>query len=63
MIVMTVLTVLALIAGIIAFLVCNDLIHLLMRSESALTNVEVLLKMRHDLVPDLLDAMKDHARN
>jgi LemA protein len=61
MIVMSILAALAIIAGLVAVLICNDLIRLLVRSESALVNIEVLLKMRHDLVPDLLDAVRDHA--
>jgi len=55
------LSILIVVAGIIAFLICDNLMHLLVRSESALTSVEVLLKMRHDLVPHLLVAVKDHA--
>lgn len=58
-----ILAVLAVIAGIIGFLVCDDLVRLLAQSESALSNVEALLKMRHELVPSLLDAVRDHDCN
>jgi hypothetical protein len=58
---MAMLAVLTLIAGFIAFLIWNDLMRLLILAESALLNVEVLLKVRHDLVPDLLDAVRDYA--
>jgi len=61
MIVMSILAALAIIAGLVAVLICHDLIRLLGRSESALVNIEVLLKMRHDLVPDLLNAVRVHA--
>ncbi len=61
MIAMAMLAVLTLIAGFIAFLIWNDLMRLLILAESALLNVEVLLKVRHDLVPDLLDAVRDYA--
>lgn len=60
MITIAILTVLALCAGILAFLICDDLIRLSVQSESALLNVEVLLKVRHDLIPSLLDAVRDH---
>jgi hypothetical protein len=55
-----IVAVLAVIAGIIGFLIYDDLVRLLAQSESALLNVEALLKMRHELVPNLLDAMRDH---
>ncbi|MGO9228241.1 MAG: hypothetical protein ACLQKA_03380 [Bryobacteraceae bacterium] len=58
---MSILAALAIIAGLVAVLICNDLIRLLGRSESALVNIEVLLKMRHDLVPGLLNAVRVHA--
>jgi hypothetical protein len=60
MITMAILAVLTLIAAVMALLTCDDLVRLLASSESALTNLEVLLKMRHDLVPNLLEAMRDH---
>ena len=63
MITIATLTVLALCAAILAFLICEDLIRLLVQSESALANIEVLLKVRHDLVPSLLDAVRDHDVN
>lgn len=58
---MAILAVLTLTAGFIVFLIWNDLMRLLILAESALLNVEVLLKVRHDLIPDLLDAVKDYA--
>jgi LemA protein len=58
-----ILAVAALIAGFVALLASNDLIQLLVRSESALLNIEVLLKVRHDLVPNLVDTVKSHAGN
>jgi hypothetical protein len=58
---MVILAVLTLIAGFITFLIWNDLMRLLILAESTLLNVEVLLKVRHDLVPDLLDAVRDYA--
>jgi hypothetical protein len=63
MITIAILAALALIAGLIALLTCNDLMQLLVRSESALLNIEVLLKVRHDLVPSLLETVRDHAGN
>jgi hypothetical protein len=63
MITIAILTVLALSAGILAFLICDELIWLLVQSESAQLNLEVLLKVRHDLVPGLLDAVRDHDVN
>jgi len=61
---MTVIAILAavgLIAAIVALLICDRLIRLLVRSESAWSNIEALLKVRHDLVPDLLETVKDYA--
>jgi hypothetical protein len=60
---MAILATLAPIAGIIAFLTYDQLIRLLKSSESALLNIEALLKVRHDLIPDLLDAMRNRADN
>jgi hypothetical protein len=51
MITLAILAVLALVAGIIAFLVCDDLVRLLVQSESEQLNIEALLKLRHELVP------------
>jgi hypothetical protein len=61
MIAMAILAVLILIAGFVAFLIWKDLMRLLILAESTLLNVEALLKARHDLVPDLLDAVRDYA--
>ena len=61
---MTVIAILAavgLIAAIAALLIGDRLIRLLVRSESAWSNIEALLKVRHDLVPDLLETVKDYA--
>jgi hypothetical protein len=60
MITMAILAVLALIAGIIAFLICDDLVRLLVQSESEQLNVEALLKLRHELVPSLMDVVRDY---
>ena len=61
MIVIAILASLGLIAGIIALLISNSLIRLLVRSESAWLNVEALLKVRHDMIPNLLETVKDYA--
>jgi hypothetical protein len=61
MIAMAILAVLILIAGFVAFLIWKDLMRLLILAESTLLSVEALLKARHDLVPDLLDAVRDYA--
>ncbi|MGB7760473.1 MAG: LemA family protein [Bryobacteraceae bacterium] len=61
---MTVIAILAslgLIAGIAALLICDRLIRLLVRSETAWSNIEALLKVRHDMVPNLLETVKDYA--
>ena len=61
---MTVIAILAavgLIAAIAALLIGDCLIRLLVRSESAWSNIEALLKVRHDLVPHLLETVKDYA--
>jgi hypothetical protein len=58
---MAIAAALALLAGIIACLGCDKLVRLAARSESALSNVEALLKARHDLVPMMIEAMRDHA--
>ena len=58
---MAILAVLILIAGFVAFLIWKDLMRLLILAESTLLSVEALLKARHDLVPDLLDAVRDYA--
>ncbi|MGA3257314.1 MAG: hypothetical protein ABSE35_00295 [Bryobacteraceae bacterium] len=61
MIVIAILAALGFIAAIIALLIYNNLIRLLVRSESAWSDIEALLKMRHDMVPNLLETMKDYA--
>jgi hypothetical protein len=63
MITLAILAVLALIAGIIAFLICDDLVRLLVQSESEQLNVEALLKLRHELVPGLMDVVRDYDVN
>jgi LemA protein len=60
-IVIAILAALGLIAGIIALLICNGLIRLLARSESAWLNIEALLKVRQDMIPNLLETVKDYA--
>jgi LemA protein len=61
MIVITILASLGLSAGLGALLIYNQLVRLLVRSESALLNIDVLLKLRHDLVPNLLETVKEYA--
>jgi len=61
MIVIAVLAALGLIAAIIGVLIYGSLIRVLARSESAWLNIEALLKVRHDLVPNLLETVKDYA--
>jgi|CZKN01.1.fsa_nt_gi LemA protein len=61
MIVIAILAALGFIAAIIALLIYNNLIRLLVRSESAWSDIEALLKMRHDMVPNLLETVKDYA--
>jgi LemA protein len=61
MTVIAILASLALIAAIVALLIYNSLVRLLARSESAWLNIEALLKVRHDMIPNLLEAVKEHA--
>ena len=61
MIVIANLAALGLIAGIIALLIYSSLVRLVARSESAWLNVEALLKVRHDMIPNLLETVKDYA--
>jgi LemA protein len=61
MIVIAILAALGFIAAIIALLIYNSLIRLLVRSESAWLNIEALLKARHDMIPNLLEAVKGYA--
>jgi LemA protein len=61
MTVIAILAALAFIAGIIALLIYNSLVRLLVRSESAWSNIEALLKVRHDMVPNLLETVKEYA--
>ncbi len=59
--VIAILAALGLLAGLAAFRAYNGLIHLGARSESAWSNIEALLKERHDLVPNLLETVRDYA--
>ena len=63
MITMAILTMLALIAGIIAFLICDDLVRLLVQSESEQLNIEALLKLRNELVPGLMNVVREYDVN
>ncbi|MGA2039953.1 MAG: hypothetical protein ABSH42_11800 [Bryobacteraceae bacterium] len=61
MIVIAFLASLGIVTAIIALLVYNGLIGLLVRSESAWLNIEALLKVRHEMIPSLLEAVRDYA--
>jgi LemA protein len=50
----------ALAAGLIVALVFNRLVRYRMRMREALSGVEVQLKRRHDLIPNIVEAVKGH---
>ena len=61
MIVIASLGALGLITASMALFIYNRLTHLAARSETAWSTIEALLKMRHELVPDLLETVKEYA--
>jgi LemA protein len=61
MIVIAILAALGLAAAIVALLIRSRLTRLAAQSESAWSNIEVLLKVRHDLVPNLVETVREYA--
>ena len=55
--------VLALLAGILIFVIAsyNGLVQLRVRADSAWSDIDVQLKRRHDLVPNLVETVKGYA--
>jgi LemA protein len=56
-----VVAVLAALAGVILIGMYNSLVALRVRSESAWSDIDVQLKRRHDLIPNLAEAVKGYA--
>lgn len=58
---LAVAAVLALFAAPYAFFIYNRFVRLQTSAKAALGDIDVLLKKRHDLVPGLVDAVRDYA--
>lgn len=58
-----ILLVLILVLGLIFVLIYNDLIKQRNRVENAWAQIEVQLKRRHDLIPNLLETVKGYAKH
>jgi LemA protein len=56
-----VVAVLAVLASVILIGMYNSLVELRVRSESAWSDIDVQLKRRHDLIPNLVEAVKGYA--
>ena len=61
MVIVIVIVVLLLLAGLIYILVRNSLISLNQRVSESWSGIDVQLKRRHDLVPNLVEAVKGYA--